>query len=98
MLVVVSALLMMCPSTAYRMGQTRDVRVYRLVSAQTIEELMYQRQLYKIQLGNSAIYQSHERRSVRRASLYCVRVVLKSCGAELAIGAVTLTIRTCLGS
>lgn len=47
---------------AYRLGQTRDVKIYRLVCTQTIEELMFQRQLYKRNLGNSAIYQSHERR------------------------------------
>lgn len=65
---------------AYRMGQTRPVRVYRLVSAQTIEELMYQRQLYKIQLGNSAIYQSHERRYFDDKDLFGL-VALRTCKA-----------------
>lgn len=32
---------------AYRIGQTRDVKVYRLVSAGTIEENIYLRQIYK---------------------------------------------------
>lgn len=35
----------------YRMGQTRPVRIYRLVAAETIEELMYQRQLWKLKVG-----------------------------------------------
>ena len=32
---------------AYRIGQHRDVRVYRLISAGSIEENMYLRQIYK---------------------------------------------------
>lgn len=32
---------------AYRIGQRRDVRVYRLISLGTIEEMMYLRQVYK---------------------------------------------------
>ena len=32
---------------AYRIGQRRNVQVYRLVSAGTIEENMYLRQIYK---------------------------------------------------
>ncbi|KAJ8516205.1 hypothetical protein ONZ45_g6480 [Pleurotus djamor] len=34
---------------AYRFGQTRDVHVYRLLGAGSIEELIYARQLYKQQ-------------------------------------------------
>jgi SNF2 family DNA or RNA helicase len=34
---------------AYRFGQTRDVSVYRLLGAGSIEELIYARQLYKQQ-------------------------------------------------
>jgi len=34
---------------AYRFGQTRDVAVYRLLGAGSIEELIYARQLYKQQ-------------------------------------------------
>lgn len=34
---------------AYRIGQTRDVFVYRLLGAGSIEELIYARQLYKQQ-------------------------------------------------
>ena len=35
---------------AYRYGQTRDVHVYRLLGAGSIEELMYARQVYKQQM------------------------------------------------
>lgn len=34
---------------AYRFGQTRDVSVYRLLGAGSLEELIYARQLYKQQ-------------------------------------------------
>lgn len=34
---------------AYRFGQTRDVYVYRLLGAGSIEEIIYARQLYKQQ-------------------------------------------------
>jgi hypothetical protein len=32
---------------AYRIGQCRDVKVFRLISLGTVEEIMYLRQLYK---------------------------------------------------
>ncbi|KAM6169957.1 DNA excision repair protein ERCC-6-like 2 [Rhynchocyon petersi] len=35
---------------AYRIGQTRDVKVFRLISVGTVEEIMYLRQVYKQQL------------------------------------------------
>uniref|UniRef100_H3AUP2 ERCC excision repair 6 like 2 n=1 Tax=Latimeria chalumnae TaxID=7897 RepID=H3AUP2_LATCH len=35
---------------AYRIGQCRDVKVFRLISLGTVEEIMYLRQLYKQQL------------------------------------------------
>lgn len=35
---------------AYRYGQTRDVHVYRLLGAGSIEELIYARQVYKQQM------------------------------------------------
>eukprot|EP00094_Tigriopus_californicus_P010514 TCALIF_10142-PA protein Name:"Similar to ERCC6L2 DNA excision repair protein ERCC-6-like 2 (Bos taurus)" AED:0.30 eAED:0.30 QI:0/0/0/0.5/1/1/2/0/963 len=40
---------------AYRLGQTRDVRVYRLITAGTVEENIYLRQVYKQQLGRNAM-------------------------------------------
>eukprot|EP00039_Didymoeca_costata_P005814 m.84872 g.84872 ORF g.84872 m.84872 type:complete len:1200 (-) comp12986_c0_seq2:65-3664(-) len=39
---------------AFRLGQKRDVTVYRLIAAGTIEEHVYNRQLYKQGLSNTA--------------------------------------------
>lgn len=46
---------------AYRFGQTRDVSVFRLLAAGSIEELIYARQVYKqqqMQVGYSASFQT----------------------------------------
>ena len=50
---------------AYRIGQTRDVEVFRLVSAGTVEEVVYARQVYKQQQANIAYNASIERRYFR---------------------------------
>ncbi|ROW08143.1 hypothetical protein VPNG_06886 [Cytospora leucostoma] len=47
---------------AYRIGQVRDVEVFRLVSAGTIEEIVYARQIYKQQQANIGYNASNERR------------------------------------
>lgn len=47
---------------AYRIGQVRDVEVFRLVSAGTIEEIVYARQIYKQQQANIGYKASNERR------------------------------------
>ncbi|KAF2730941.1 hypothetical protein EJ04DRAFT_28479 [Polyplosphaeria fusca] len=47
---------------AYRIGQTRDVEVFRLISAGTIEEIVYARQIYKQQQANIGYTASDERR------------------------------------
>ncbi|XP_068677020.1 DNA excision repair protein ERCC-6-like 2 [Montipora foliosa] len=47
---------------AYRIGQRRDVKVYRLISSGTIEEMIYLRQVYKQQLANIAVKGTNERR------------------------------------
>ena len=47
---------------AFRIGQTRDVEVFRLVSAGTIEEIVYARQIYKQQQANIGYNASTERR------------------------------------
>ncbi|KAI9821115.1 MAG: hypothetical protein M1827_003849 [Pycnora praestabilis] len=47
---------------AYRIGQIRDVEVFRLVSAGTIEEIVYARQIYKQQQANIGYNASMERR------------------------------------
>lgn len=50
---------------AYRLGQTRDVEVFRLISAGTIEEVVYARQVYKQQQANIGYNASVERRYFR---------------------------------
>ncbi|KAF3932693.1 hypothetical protein ABW19_dt0203161 [Dactylella cylindrospora] len=47
---------------AYRIGQRRDVEVFRLVCAGTIEEIIYARQIYKQQQANIGYEASFERR------------------------------------
>jgi DNA excision repair protein ERCC-6-like 2 len=47
---------------AYRIGQVRDVEVFRLISAGTIEEIVYARQVYKQQQANIGYNASTERR------------------------------------
>lgn len=47
---------------AYRIGQLRDVEVFRLISAGTIEEVVYARQIYKQQQANIGYNASTERR------------------------------------
>ncbi|KAK4680382.1 hypothetical protein QC764_212620 [Podospora pseudoanserina] len=47
---------------AYRIGQIRDVDVFRLISAGTIEEIVYARQIYKQQQANIGYNASNERR------------------------------------
>ncbi|UKJ99984.2 hypothetical protein MACK_000050 [Theileria orientalis] len=40
---------------SYRIGQTKQVIIYRLITANTIEEKIYQRQLYKCYLTNKIL-------------------------------------------
>lgn len=47
---------------AYRIGQTRDVEVFRLICSGTIEEIIYARQIYKQQQANIGYNASEERR------------------------------------
>ncbi|XP_077981939.1 DNA excision repair protein ERCC-6-like 2 [Glandiceps talaboti] len=47
---------------AYRIGQQRDVRVYRLISTGTIEENMYLRQVYKQQVASTTMHTESARR------------------------------------
>ncbi|KAG9194029.1 DNA excision repair protein ERCC-6-like 2 [Alternaria panax] len=47
---------------AYRIGQTRNVEVFRLISSGTIEEVVYARQIYKQQQANIGYNASEERR------------------------------------
>ncbi|CAL1534431.1 unnamed protein product [Lymnaea stagnalis] len=53
---------MQAEDRAYRLGQTRNVQVFRLVSAGTIEENIYLRQIYKQQLDEVAVGTGNARR------------------------------------
>jgi len=46
----------------FRIGQRRDVQIFRLISEGSIEEMMYLREVYKQQLGNTVVEKSKERR------------------------------------
>ena len=52
---------------AFRIGQARDVAVFRLVAAGTLEELIYTRQLYKQQQAAVAVEGAQESRYFRGA-------------------------------
>lgn len=47
---------------AFRIGQKKDCRIFRFVSAGTVEEAQYQRQLYKQQMHNISLEAKMERR------------------------------------
>jgi len=55
---------------AYRIGQQRDVKVFRLVSRGTIEELKYLRQVYKTQLKSETIVDVNDEDRVQSARLF----------------------------
>ncbi|KAH9906766.1 P-loop containing nucleoside triphosphate hydrolase protein [Xylariomycetidae sp. FL2044] len=75
---------------AYRIGQVRDVEVYRLVSTGTIEEVTYARQIYKQQQANIGYSASNERRyfkgvqedSDRRGEIFGIQNLLTYNGAS----------------
>lgn len=47
---------------AWRFGQQREVAVYRLITAGTIEEKIYQRQIFKTALSNAVLQDPRQRR------------------------------------
>ena len=47
---------------AFRIGQKQDVRVYRLISSGSIEEMKYIRQMYKTQVNNTVLNSAIEMR------------------------------------
>ncbi|KAI8326010.1 hypothetical protein GQ54DRAFT_295142 [Martensiomyces pterosporus] len=54
---------------AWRLGQTRDVAVYRLMTAGTIEEKIYNRQIYKQFLSNKILSDPKQKRVFQSQSL-----------------------------
>lgn len=61
---------MQASDRAHRIGQVRTTRVYRLVSAYTIEELTYRRQIYKQQMANIATEGRSERRFFKMSEVF----------------------------
>ena len=60
----------------YRFGQKRKCHIYRFVSVGTIEENMYMRQIYKQQLGNTALNQTNEKRYFANDDLFGIQNLL----------------------
>ncbi|GMH02332.1 hypothetical protein Nepgr_004171 [Nepenthes gracilis] len=54
---------------AWRIGQTRDVTVYRLITRGTIEEKVYHRQIYKNYLTNKILKNPQQRRFFKSRDL-----------------------------
>ncbi|KAJ2686832.1 DNA repair protein rhp26 [Coemansia spiralis] len=54
---------------AWRLGQTRDVAIYRLMTAGTIEEKIYNRQIYKQLLSNKVLSDPNQKRFFHSQSL-----------------------------
>ena len=71
---------------AYRLGQQRDVSVYRLISAGSIEENIYLRQVHKQQQANQAVDAGYARRYFNDGELFGVRNMFML-GTEAAAGA-----------
>ncbi len=47
-----------CIDRIYRIGQNKDVIVYRLITANSVEEKIYMRQVYKSSINNAAVESS----------------------------------------
>jgi DNA excision repair protein ERCC-6 len=56
---------------AWRIGQTKPVSIFRLIAAGTIEEKMYNRQLFKQHLSQKVLNNPDQRRffHVRQSSM-----------------------------
>lgn len=54
---------------AWRIGQTRNVTVYRLLSAGTIEEKIYQRQVFKQLLSNKVLLDPNQKNLLKTSNL-----------------------------
>ncbi|XP_015121805.1 DNA excision repair protein ERCC-6 [Diachasma alloeum] len=54
---------------AWRIGQEKNVTIYRLISAGTIEEKMYHRQIFKLLLSNKVLDDPRQRRLFQTSDL-----------------------------
>ena len=55
---------------SWRLGQTRDVAIYRLMVAGTVEEKIYHRQIYKQHLTNKILKDSKQRQAFQQHDLH----------------------------
>ena len=55
---------------AWRIGQTRNVCVYRLITAGTIEEKMYKKQIFKQYLSNKILQSPDQKRMFKRQTIW----------------------------
>ena len=55
---------------AWRIGQTRNVCVYRLITAGTIEEKIYKKQIFKQYLSNKILQSPDQKRIFKRQTIY----------------------------
>jgi SNF2 family DNA or RNA helicase len=56
---------------AHRIGQTRHVLVYRLITSGTVEEKIYRRQLYKARLAAVSMTDANPARYAKPLSVAC---------------------------
>ncbi|XP_077284904.1 DNA excision repair protein ERCC-6-like [Arctopsyche grandis] len=72
---------------AWRIGQLRNVTVYRLLSAGTIEEKIYQRQVFKQLLSNKVLLDPNQKNYLKTSNLqglFCLEEPDKSGSTETA--------------
>ena len=75
---------------AWRFGQVREVTVYRMICAGTVEEKIYQRQIFKTALSNSVLQDSKQRRLFTHKDLKDL-FSLKADNGSVATGAEGIT-------
>jgi DNA excision repair protein ERCC-6 len=75
---------------AWRFGQEREVTIYRLISAGTVEEKIYQRQIFKTALSNRILQDPRQRRLFSQRDLKDL-FTLKADGGSVISGGEGLT-------
>lgn len=75
---------------AWRFGQEREVTIYRLISAGTVEEKIYQRQIFKTALSNRVLQDPRQRRLFSQKDLKDL-FTLKADSGSIEAGADGLT-------